>query len=224
MTPDDDISEDELLEEIEEEAAKEAASRPLGRRLKPAEWKKICVLWERGEATAKELCAEYGVSKSALFEYFKRNGIVWKSKIEEVAEETTTAASATPGVSEFILKRQARVEQTKEQHYEYHRVTDQLIMQLVVKAARPDPATGLVPGMASVAADLKALRQAKAALSIGRRERLVVLGAENEFDERELASLTIEEKSDAEIRKIAASEAESDDEIIGELETLTEGS
>lgn len=229
--PDDDLG-DEILEEIEESAAAATASAEETdkaaadntRRLPPAQWAEIVSLWEHGKASAREISEKYKISKTAIFGYFKRNGIVWQSKIDEnaAAADAASAAASAAAVSDFVAQRQARIDETKESHYNYQRVLDQLLMKRVVESMKPDPLTRIVPGLETVAGDIKVLRQAKTALAIGRRERFLVLGAENEIDDRELSNLVIEEKTDEEIRKIASIQDELDeDEIVADGDKIS---
>ena len=184
------------------------------KRLSTAQWAEITALWEHGKATAKEISVKYEISETSVFRYFKRNGITWKSRIDEVKTAAAAAASGATavGVSDFIEKRQERIEETKEKHYSYQKALDDLLMSRIIEAAKAKTP------IATLSEDIKAIRGAKAALAIGRRERYAVLGAENEIDDRELSNLLIEEKTDEDIRAAVGSADLDEDEIIADLE------
>lgn len=68
-------------------------NQPSYRRLTEPEWEQACLLWERGEATLRELSEKFGITKANIHIGLKQRGSVKNARIAEVRREIEEAAT-----------------------------------------------------------------------------------------------------------------------------------
>lgn len=180
-----------------------------GRYLTEVEWADIRRRYELGEASAKELAAEYGVTASALSQHFKKHKIIKGSRKHEMTKIATTAVekraeAEAEELSKFARLRAERIEQTKEHYYLGHTFIDNEILRILDKVKKDHATTGSTspPRYGDQMESMKALFQAKRALEIGRKERYAVLDIGIVSEDDKLPSLEIRDVTDDDIGAI----------------------
>jgi hypothetical protein len=63
-----------------------APTEPAYRKLTPAEWEQVVVLWESGTVTLQDLSDRFGITKPALHEGLKKKGAVKGARSKEFAK------------------------------------------------------------------------------------------------------------------------------------------
>lgn len=97
--------------------------KPSYRRLTPAEWEQVVVLWEAGSVTLQDLVDRFGITKSALHEGLKSRKAVKGRRAGEFAKHTEESLKS---------EAQRRSETIKNFRGEYHTYGD-FIMKATVK-------------------------------------------------------------------------------------------
>lgn len=168
-----------------------------GKRLTPAEWAEVRNLYEMGMMKAKDLAEKFGVSRSAISQYFTKHGVVWNSRKEEMEKKIEES------VVTFAMKRKQRIEETKTQSYELDAAINAFSRKLLSDAIK-----GSVP-LSTRDKELKALHKLAVVNTLTRQGRYKVLDAEREIDELELPEIRFKDLSKEEIEKLR--EQEDDD-------------
>lgn len=160
------------------------------------QWAEARALCETGAMRPSEIARKFGITASAVSQFFSKNGVVYGSKKGEVAKAvaTATAVKTAEAVAPFAIRRIERIEETKSQHYQYSTWIAQETMRVMAEAKK-----GSLP-VSSAASDVKTLRIAAQTLSIVRQERYAVLDADQHIDEEELPSIEIRDLTDEEIQ------------------------
>lgn len=196
------------LEEGSEEEKK-------GKRLTPAEWAEIRNLYEMGMMKAKDLAEKFGVSRSAISQYFTKHGVVWNSRKEEMEKKVEES------VVTFAMKRKQRIEETKTQTYELDAAINAFARKLLSDAIK-----GSVP-LSTRDKELKALHKLAVVNTLTRQGRYTVLDAEREIDEAELPELHFQDVSKKEIEALREQEDEDLEDLLSiggdDEEILDEG-
>lgn len=93
------------------------------RKLPPAEWEQVVVLWESGTVTLQDLSDKFGISKASLHEGLKKRGAVKGRRSKEFAEVAADSLKS---------EAQRRIEQVRDFRKNYHKYGD-FIMQATMK-------------------------------------------------------------------------------------------
>jgi len=160
------------------------------KRLTPAEWAEIRNLYEMGMMKAKDLAEKYGVSRSAISQYFTKHGVTWNSRKEEMEKKVEES------VITFAMKRKQRIEETKTQTYELDAAINAFSRKLLADAIK-----GSIP-LSTREKELKALHKLAVVNTLTRQGRYAVLDAEREIDEAELPEIRIRDLSKEEIERL----------------------
>ena len=114
-------AEEEAAEPVEEPVEKPAPEvEEKAKRLTEAERQEVCDLYAAGKMKVTQLAEKFGVTKSAISQLLKREGVIWASKvIEEVKAETDAMVkTSAERPLAFADKRQLRIEQVREESFE----------------------------------------------------------------------------------------------------------
>lgn len=197
-------------------APEEEKKEPV-KQLTPAQWAEVVTLWELGETQLEDLSKKYGISISGLSKGLRSRGATKGSRAHEVAAKVKEAAIAAR-VEDTVSaeqERQAKIGETRKQHYDWAKAISAQTMNLIAKAVQAGRPVESEMG------NIKALRQAMATLAIGRSERFAVLNADDDMGEGELPVLGIEDLSDAEIEEMQRAD-DNDDAILAEENPVVE--
>jgi hypothetical protein len=171
------------------------------RKLTEAEWAEIVAEWELGTTTLAELEKRFGISQPALSMGLKKRGAVRGSKAETIRKRVSEALveSAVEKARSFSEAKRGRIEETKEQQYQWAVALAKATMNIVAKSARDRTP------IAANLNDLKALRVATAVISTVRQERYRLLDMDEAVDDNEIPELHIKEFTPDELQKIHSS-------------------
>jgi transposase-like protein len=173
----------------EDDAADPAHEAKKDKRLTEAEKAEIRELFELGKMRMGELATKYGVTRQALFKWFKKDGIVYGSRAHEIAAAISSGlkkAEATHA-ERYAEKRMEWIEESRVQGY---KDLKQAIM--IVKKTLADAVVSKAP-LGSIDDDLKALTRYHRMLENNAAARLKLLDADNVVDEKDLPKLQIED-------------------------------
>lgn len=203
---------------VEEPSVEEVGSEAA--RLTADQWAEVRALYESGIPTLAALAAQFGVAKSTISAHFKKHGTTRGSKsaeLEAKIEEKVAEKLAEIAVS-FAEKKVARIEETKNEHYEASRFIARMVNKTLVEAIKDK-----MP-LASVYNNVRTLRVAQATLASARSERFAILDVANEIDERDLPSIVFDDLSQKDIAELQAREVddEFDDIDFDDLDTVIE--
>jgi AcrR family transcriptional regulator len=193
--------------DVDHSETAESGETGSGKRLTAAQWTEICTLWELGEVKIDELAKRFDVSRQSIMRHFKKNGIVRNSRKSDVRTAIVAGvASATTSavIANFADKRKQRIEDTREAHYQAADYLSRLTNKLITDALRASKP------VSSIKEDIKALRMASAIQEQSFRIRIDVLNADQEIDENELPTLTIEDLTDEDIASIQTKTSDDD--------------
>lgn len=185
-----------------------------GKRLTTAEWSEATTLYELGQASLSDLSRRFGISSSALSQYFKNKGITKGSKrseIEDKVKEAITEKAITEAIT-FASLRKKRIEETKAQSYQSISMIAALTAKLVSDTARAGKS------IATLEDDLKSLKLASSIISQTRYERYKLLDIDLEVDESTLPVLEIRNLTQKEIEKLRSSDEEDEDFAFPKIE------
>lgn len=209
-----------MSEEIERPETEESSEKSASR-LTPAQWAAMAEVYEIGDTSMADLAKIYGVSISAISQKFKRDGVQRGAKkglvAAKVLERAVEKASESP--STFAAQKRLRVEETKNQSYEWSTAIAKLTMKTVIDAQKKGVA------FSTIAGDMKALRFASAIIAQTRQERFAVLDIDNDIDEKDLPSIEIRNLTEDEIETLRSTDPdellevtglEEDDDIVEE--------
>jgi hypothetical protein len=195
-------------------------------RLTEAQWAEIIRFYELGKKRMVELSEEYGVSRQALSKRFKRDGVVFGSKTEEVAEavtagvkaavETAAGAAVAASLERYADQRMAWIEETRLNGYKGLKQADMLAKKIVsdaLKAGKP---------ISAVDDDLKAVHRFQKILAENALTRLDVLDANKVINEEDIPDIIFEDLTDDDIiehhkKNNLIPEDASTEEILAEL-------
>lgn len=163
------------------------------KRLTPAQWEQIVVLWEFGKTTAEDLAGVFEVSVTAIKKGLKKRGAVKGSRAHEVGEAAATAAK------DAATERIERIGKMKDQYLGWNDLLAKLTIKEIHGALKEDKP------LAGVKDNLLAINKAVANIKMLRDENYHLLGLydENPEDE-ELPELVIGEYSAEELSAIQA--------------------
>lgn len=166
-------------------------SRKPYHRLTDAQWSEAGVLWERGEASLRELSERFGVREETLSRGLKARGHEKGAKAEEHSKNVAEHVEKT--LMNDAAAMAARIRATKEDHYKYAETLAKLIMKEIIEAQRNSRPVALAHD------SIKTLRMAAQALQTVRGERWVLLGLDKDDAEADelpelLVSVLNEEK------------------------------
>lgn len=189
------MSEKSEIEELEKELEETPSKQ---KRLTPAEWERVKILWEYGNHTLAELSKEFGIRLDTIQRRLKDDGIEKGARAHEVKAATSEAAHDE-------MARQAadnvkRINETRNDHYRYAEALARMTMAEIVDAKNSKMA------LSTKDANLGALNKAAKTLEVLRKERWVLLGLDREDgDPEDMDELMISELSP---QQIAAMQAE----------------
>lgn len=178
------MSEDAVTSEDWSEPAEKVA----GKRLSDAQRKEICDLYAAGKMKVTALAEQFGVTKSAISQLLKKNEVIWASRLaEEASEKIERAAREAPPARDpkFAEKRMSRIEQTREESYNWMR----LVQMKALKIQQEAELSGTP--IATLKETIRVLRMQVAMIAESSRFRLEVLDAHEHRDEAELPQIII---------------------------------
>jgi len=168
------------------------------KRLSPVEWASITALYERGEASVKDLSERFGVTRAAIYKGLQDRGVQKSSKIDDARSDVDDSIRAA---------RQAAMEKGRKLKDAYSNYAD-FIARLTMKKIQD----GAQPGgtLAAHHADILVLGNAMKIIAKAREENWDILDLKTLFDEDdELPDLNIGEYSEEELADLRdANEAE----------------
>lgn len=181
-----------------------------GKRLSLAQRKEVCDLYAAGKMKVTALADKYGVTKSAISQLLKKEGVTWASRIvEEAKAEVEAALKEKPPEKDptFSEKRMARIEQTREESYNAVRLLRIKALRMLTEAER----------MGSPIATLKEAmnvlnKQVLLQINAG-KFLLEVLDANQHTDERDLPNIVIRDLADEEIESLVGLTDDDEEEI-----------
>lgn len=173
-----------------------------GKRLTAAEWAEIRNLYEMGMMKAKDLADKFGVSRSAISQYFTKHGVKWNVRKEEMEKKVEES------VITFAMKRKQRIEDTKTQSYELDAAINAFSRKLLSDAIK-----GSVP-LSTRDKELKALHKLAVVNTLTRQGRYAVLDADREIDEAELPEIRFKDLSKEEIEKYRDSDEDELEDLL----------
>lgn len=106
------------------EESPETPSTGSYRRLTPAEWEQVVVLWESGSVTLQDLSDRFGITKAALHDGLKKRGAVKGSRAKEFARHTEESLKT---------EAQRRAESIKSFRGEYQKYGDFIMKAAVIE-------------------------------------------------------------------------------------------
>jgi hypothetical protein len=186
-----------MTEEGQAPEADESTAKRRYKKLTPTQRAEAIALWKQGDVTMDELVDRYGCTEAALRRLF----MVEKVKKGEGAREVEAkriavmqeAMQLEPGVHA------QRVYETKDETYQVLRSLRKLVIGTLIEAKRAGKPLGAVQN------DMKAIREAAAAVKICREEAFAVLGIrEGEGTEEALPELHITGLDDEQIEQLRA--------------------
>lgn len=167
------------------------------KRLTPAEWEQVKLLWEYGNHTLADLSDKFGIRRDTIHRRLKEDGIEKGARAHEAAQAITS------GMNDEMAKQAAenvkRIVETRNDHYRYAEVLARMTMGEIVGAKNASQA------FATRDANLAALNKAAKTLEVLRKERWVLLGLDREDgDPEDMDELMITELSQEQIEAMQA--------------------
>jgi transposase-like protein len=170
----------------------------MSKRLSPAEWAEIVVLYERGEASQQELADRFGVSRQAIGSGLRERDIVMGSKLGDVRAEAEDIAAEKRAI------RTREAADFKSRYSKYNSLIGNIVMKKISEAEQPGGA-----GLASVNAQLVTLRTASQIIKRVREENYALMDiAELDTDDDQLPELGVSVYTDNEIDQITRANEE----------------
>lgn len=198
--------------------SEETEDKRSGKRLTDAEWAEIVENFELGLMGIVELANKYGVSRQALSQRFKTNGIRGGSRTHEIREAVNQAAkqhaAASVPAERFIDRRAEWIEETRMQGYAALKQAQMMTVKKVIDTHKAGNS------MSSIDDELKALRRYQQILVENIDSRLgSILSANDSVDETNLPALILEDLTASEIiehhKEIGALDEDTDiDELL----------
>jgi hypothetical protein len=180
------------------------------KKLSPAEWEQVVVLWELGKSTLAELSNLFGISKVALNKGLKNRGSVKGIRSHEIGTSALEAAKSD------VQKNLERVASMKERYLGYSDLLAKLTMREITEAVRDK-----IP-LANKRNDIQTLQRAASVMATLRNENFHLFGLYDEDTIKdELPEIGITEYSADEISKIQRGFEEVED-IIDTLDDDTD--
>lgn len=195
---------------------------PKGKRLSQKQWAEAESLWELGQVTLAELSEKYGKHQSLFWKHFSKRGIKKGSKAEVMKDRIHEAA--VNAATEDMKLLQARIRETKDEHYKMAQALAKLTWSEVLTAKQSGTPFGAKLN------DLRALDSAMNVLAKARQERYAVLGLDKDdfVDEEGLPELVISELTQEQIELLnardASEELELDMDVEGDDDAVVEES
>ncbi|MDE4297097.1 hypothetical protein PXK56_18070 [Phaeobacter gallaeciensis] len=170
-----------------------------GNRMTDADFAAARERYELGTATLIDLSDEYGISRQALSERFKRNGVVKGSRAHEVAAAAakgakSAAEAAGAAADRFQDKRAEWIEEARIQGVQALKQARLIAQKTVVEEMKK-------PGgsMEAIDGDLKALGRYNKILLDNLEGTLRILRSDEHIDEEDLPILSVEDLTNEEI-------------------------
>lgn len=184
--------------------------------LTPQQWAEIEELWALGDSTLDELAARYDRNASYLSRRLSEKGIKKGSKAGVAAQRIKEAVHEDAVKNSVEVLRMVR--ETKDEHYKFSRTISRIIFKLIAdKISKNEPVSTLKD-------DIRTLKDAQAAIAIGRLERWALLGLDkDETAGEERTTLVIQEMTQEDIAAVRKKQNEEFDEEIDEVERAIEG-
>lgn len=162
------------------------------RRMTEAEWAQCVEAYELGIKGTVELAAEFGVTRQALYQRFRSNGIIEGSRAHEIKDAVKEAAKAQ--AEKFADNRMDWIEETRINGYNALKQAQAIATKIVAEALKKsDP-------MQTVNEDLKAVKRFQDILVDNINTRLgPILNSDQVTDEESLPSLMLEDLTAEEV-------------------------
>lgn len=202
------------------------------KRLTEAEYAEARELYELGKMRLVDLSERFGISRQALSQRFKGDGVVYGSRAEEMqaavsqgvkaAVATTAGQQVAQSLERYAEKRMEWIEETRLNGYKALKQAEILAKRVVAEAiANKAP-------MATTDDDLKAVHRFQKIVADNALARLDILRANEVIDEDDLPNIVFEDLTDDDIlahhRDNGLLEEGADPEtVLAELAEATEG-
>lgn len=202
------------------------------RRLTEAEYAEAKELYELGQMRLVDLSERFGISRQALSQRFKGDGVVYGTRAQEVqtavsagikgAVASTTGQQVAQALERYADKRMEWIEETRLGGYKALKQADILAKRVVADAIQ-----NKAP-LASVDDDLKAVQRFQKIVAENTITRLDVLRANEVIEEDDLPSIRFEDLTDDDILSHhrdngLLDENEDVENVLAELTGATEG-
>lgn len=189
---------DPVITESESESEEEdrLPEKISGKRLSAAQRREVCDLYAGGKMKVTALAEKYGVTKSAISQLLKKHGVTWASRVvEEAKAEIESVGREKPPERDptFADRRQARIEQTREESYNWMRMLAMKSLRVMAEAER----TGAP--IATLKETIRVYRMEADLLAVSSKMRLEVLEAHEHIDEADLPQIVIRDLTEDDI-------------------------
>lgn len=204
---------DDSIDELPETEESSGPEKTSGKRLSADQRKQVCDLYAAGKMKVTALAEKFGVTKSAISQLLKREGVVWASRvIEEAKAEVEAALKAPPPEKDptFAEKRQARIEQTREESYNALRL---LRIKQLRSLSEAERLGAPIPTLKETMNVFKRIIDSQINAS---RYLLEVLEANQHIDEQDLPEIHIQDLGDADIAALSAEDDEDEGDLLDE--------
>ncbi|MDX5412769.1 MAG: MarR family transcriptional regulator [Rhodobacterales bacterium] len=151
----------------------EDTSKPESKRLSPAEWEALKLLWEYGNHTLADLSEKFGIRKDSIHDRLKRDGVQKGARAHEVGSMVADAENEE--IARQAAETSKRIHATKNDHYNWAEAIGKLVMQELLDAKKTNKPVGLKND------NLSALNKAAKTLETIRKERYTILGLDTEL-------------------------------------------
>jgi hypothetical protein len=202
------------------------------KRLTEAEYAEAKELYELGKMRLVDLSEKYGVTRQALSQRFKNDGVSYGSRADEMqaavsegvkaAVATHTGQQVAAALERYVEKRLEWIEETRLAGYKSLKQADILAKKVVAEAIQ-----NKAP-MASTDDDLKAVQRFQKIIAENTLTRLEVLRAHEVIEEDDLPNITFADLTDEDILSHhrdngLLEEGVDPEEVLAELAKGTEG-
>lgn len=185
------------------------------KKLTAKEWAEIQALWGMGDVTIDELSKKFGVSSSKIANGLRDRGVRKGEDAVEIQEKVKEIVHQQ--TMDKVAEGVKRADETKDEHYNYSKTLSKLAFNLIAKQVRSGAPLG------QVKEDIRVIKDAMAAIQMGRAERFAILGLDRDSNKNDvLDTLVIQEMTAEEVELMRARQkSESmEDFDIQEIETI----
>lgn len=159
------------------------------------DWKDAIELWEKGDATLKQLSEKYGLTPESFSRKFKEHGIKKGSRYEEHRKASEEAYKKR--VISNVEARADRIVETENESYTWTRNLELMTMREVAKCEKDKTKVEKSTG------NLKALGIAMNTIKVGTEIRCKILGMDGvEESDVDLPTLAIEVLNNDQIKEL----------------------
>lgn len=168
------------------------------KRLTPAEWERLKLLWEMGNHTLSKLSEEFGIRADTIQRRLSADSVQKGARAHEIAQESEDAVKDE--LAAQATEDLRRVHATKNDHYKWAEALAKLVMGEIVEAKNAKTAIGMRD------ANITTLGKAAKTLEVLRKERYALLNLDKEDgDPDDIPELLVAEMTEEQIKDLQAS-------------------